>query len=279
MNFFRKPIILLALAAVVSPVSGFAQYLFQVDPFFSYFRDAGRYELSGNYVMPMATFEGVVRIENSGLYRGDSTAKRVTPGSGIGGSLGLAIPIKATGHISCWAIGLQAMVNMNTWTDLNQKMSSDGSYTSSSKPLTAATMQIALPIGLEWKAGCDAITTKRLAFGTALGAGMMPQVNMTTIDNASGIDGHMAFGATPYLKGEVAFNVGLCLKLRVMYTMGDITLIDVPKAIPNYTDGPFKINSNGNLILSLVIMPFSGGWPEYDWYNTHDTYNQHDRLN
>jgi hypothetical protein len=64
-----------------------------------------------------------------------------------------------------------------------------------------------------------------------------------------------------------------------MYNMGDITLIDVNKPIPTLTDGPFKITSNSNITLSLILMIFSPGWDETDWWNTHDTYNQHDRLN
>jgi hypothetical protein len=279
MNFFKKPLTFLAIAILGMPVSAFCQYVFQVEPFFNYFRDPGRYELSGNFVLPQATFEGVVRVENGGYYKGDSTAKRPLTGTGIGGSIGLSVPVKATGHISCWAVAVQLMGNMYTWNNLNQKMGTDGSYVNNPNPLSGTTTQIGLPLGVEWKSGCDAILTKRLGLGTGLGAGFIPQITMTTLSNINGIDGHMAFGCTPYLKAEGAFFIGMCVKVRAMYTLGDIALIDVNKAIPTYTDGPFKFASNGSLILSLVIMPFSGGWSEWDWYNTHDTYNQHDRLN
>jgi hypothetical protein len=280
MNLFRKPLILLAFAALAIPSKSMGQYLFQVEPFFNYFGYAGRYELCGNYVMPTATFEGVVPVYGGQTWRGDSTAKRsLTNAMGYGGSIGLSIPIKATGHISCWAAHVELMGNMYSWQDVNQRMGADGTYTASPNALTASTIQVGLPIGLEWKAGNDAILTKRLGFGTSLGVGLIPQVNMTSLDNAGSIDSHLAFGCTPYAKVEGAFWVGMCVKLRAMYNMGDITLIDVNKPIPTLTDGPFKITSNSNITLSLILMIFSPGWDETDWWNTHDTYNQHDRLN
>ena len=281
MNFFKKPIVFLACALLAIPMSGFAQYKFEVDPLLSYFKDGQRYELAFNYVMPFAEFSGVVPVYNNAhSFLGDTTTKRsITAAMGIGGDIGLSLPFKATGHISCWAVNFHVMGNMYSWTDLNATQSADGTVNPQSTPLEATTIHISLPIGIDWKAGNDAIKTKRLPFGTSLGVGLMPQIDMTSLSSVSNVDSKMSFGCTPYAKAELSIFAGLDLKLRVMYTMGDITLIDVPKAIPNNTDGPFKITSTSNLILSLVIMPFSGGWNERAWYNDYDTYNQHDRLN
>ena len=191
MIFFKKPLLFIALAVLLVPASGSAQYLFQVDPLFSYLKDAQRYEIAGTMAMPFATFAGVTRVSAGGVYQGDSTAKRTQAGTGIGGSFGLSLPFKATGHISCWAMNLHLMGHMYTWTDLNQTMGLDGNYTPATTSLEASTIQVALPIGVDWKAGCDAIKSKRLAFCTSLGAGLMPQFNMTTITGApADIDGH-----------------------------------------------------------------------------------------
>jgi hypothetical protein len=278
MNLFKKPILFLAFAVLVMPASGFAQYLFQVDPLFSYFTDFQRYELSATYVVPFATFAGVSRVnDGGGNYQGDSTAKRTQVGTGFGGSLGLSLPFKATGHTSCWAVNFHLMGHMYTWTDLNQTLGTDGTYHTATPSLSASTIQIALPIGIDWKAGNDAIKTKRLPFGTSLGVGMMPQMNITSV---SGYEGsHYAFGCTPYAKVEGSVFVGLDIKVRAIYTMGDITLIDADHPIYGSTDGPFKITSNANFMLSLVVMIGSGGWEEYSWWTTHDTYNLFDRLN
>ncbi|MFI5196806.1 MAG: hypothetical protein ACHQD8_06930 [Chitinophagales bacterium] len=280
MNLFKKPVICLAFALMVLPKAGFTQYMFTVNPFFSYFRDLKRYDLGFTYVMPFAHFEGVVP-GYSGSYFGDTTAKRPTPGMGVGGSIGLSIPFKATGHISCWAVNFHLIANMYTWTNLNEHYGADGSYTAVTPDLEATTMQIALPIGIDYKIGNDAIETKRLAFGTSLGAGVMPNYNITTLTGpgADSVKSHGAFGFNPYIKLEGSVFLGIAVKIRVMYTLGDVTLIDVNKPTDYRINGPFKVTSNGNLMISLVFMPFSGGWYERKWYNTYDTYNQHDRLN
>lgn len=280
MNLIKKPIFFLLLASLVLPNAVSAQYRWQVNPLFSYLRDLERYEIGGTYVMPSSEFAGVTRaVGAGGSFLGDTTLKRAQTGTGIGGSIGLSLPFKATGHISCWAMSLHLMFNQYTFTDINKNIELDGTFTAVTPMLSATTTQIALPIGIDWKAGTDAIKTKRLKFGTSLGAGFIPQFNMTSMVEPTKFDAQNSFGFTPYLKAEGALFAGMCLKLRLIYTMGNITFIDVARAVPGYNDGPYKITSTGNVMLSFIIMPFSAGWGETHWYNTYDTYNQHDRLN
>lgn len=279
MNLFKKPVNMLAFALLLLATEGSAQYRFKVEPFFNYFKDPRRYSIGGTYIMPTAEFNGVTPVYDQNTYRGDSAAKRPQTGTGMGGFIGISVPIKATGHISCWAVSLQLMGNMYTWSDINKRMALDGTLTAAPTPLNGSTMQIAMPIGIDYNIGCDAILTKRLAMGTSLGAGFMPQYNITSLTGVDGIDPYSSFGFTPYLKGEFAAFIGVCVKFRVMYSMGSVKLIDVPRSFDNLTDGPFRVSSQSNLMLSFIIMPFSMKWKEYDWYNTYDTYNQYDRLN
>jgi len=167
MKFFKKPLLYIALVALLLPMAGFAQYQYQCDPLFSYFKDPKRYELGFNFVNTAGDFDGVVRVTGpGGSFVGDSNAKRSFTGSNIGGDIGLSLPFKMTGHVSCWAVNFHLMANMLTWSDLNQTMGTDGTYTAGTKTLDATTIQVGLPIGIDWKAGCDAILTKRLTFGT-----------------------------------------------------------------------------------------------------------------
>jgi hypothetical protein len=279
MSVLKKSVIFLAVVFMTLPGSVFGQYEFGVQPLLSYFKDAQRYELAFNYTMPSGYFEGVQQV-NNGSYVGDTTVRRSIMSTGFGGSIGLTLPFKATGHISCWAVAIQLGVNMNTWTDLNSTYGADGSLVvPTSNALTASTMQIHLPIGIDWMVGNQAIKTQRLGFGASVGAGVIPQFNMTTVSQGAGLPTGERFGCTPYAKVDLAMRLGMVIKLRMMYTLGDISLIEVNKAIPGYTDGPFKVGSQSTMIFSLVLLPFSLGWHETDWYNTHDTYNQHDRLN
>jgi hypothetical protein len=280
MNLIRKACIGFAVVFALMPALSYAQYPHSVAPFWSNLRNPHRYELGGGIVMPSGFFTGVVRVEDAGnTYKGDTTAKRALPGNGFGGAIGLCLPFKATGHISCWAVAAQLGVNMYSWSDLNQKMGTDGSYKSVSVPLNATTMQVTLPIGVDYKIGNDAILSKRLPFGTSLGIGVMPQLTMTNLEGISGFTAQYGYGCTPYAKMDISLFTGLCWKLRFLYTMGNINLLDVNAKLGNLNDGPFTISSSSQFMASFVIMPFSGGWKEFAWYNTYDTYNQHDRFN
>ena len=59
MNLLKKSIILITVALLKLPASGFAQYQFQVEPLFNYFSDAKRYEISGTYVLPQGEIAGL----------------------------------------------------------------------------------------------------------------------------------------------------------------------------------------------------------------------------
>ena len=276
MNFIKKPVLLIALVLLGSSMTGRAQYLYQLDPFFSYFRDMGRYEIGIHYqVISSGEFAGTVPIGPYGSGQGDVDVTHAIALPNLGGYIGTSIPFKATGHISLWAFDIGLNLNMPTWPGLN--MQSD--YTAPTPLLTASTMQIGLPVGVEWKVGCDAIESRRLGLGASFGAGFIPQVSITSLANDPLQHTGYAFNCAPYLKAEVAENFLICTKFRFMYTIGDVNLLEVNHAIPGKTDGPFKIISQSNFYLSWIIMPFSGRWRETRWWNTHDTYNQHDRLN
>lgn len=282
MNVFRKFIITSALALIVIPQVGFGQYQFPMKPFLSYFKDIQRYELSLNYTMNNGFFEGVTQATstayNVGTYYGDTTVNRAIATTGNGGSIGLSLPFKATGHISCWAATIQLGVNMYTWNNLNSTYVNGEITDPAGDILSASTMQIHLPIGIDWKVGNDAIKSQRLALGASFGAGVIPQVTMTSLSSGKPNAG-TNFGFTPFAKAEFGWRWGWVFKLRAMYAMGQYNLLYANQEIPGVSDGPFRIASTSNITLSLVIMPFSGGWRETDWWNTFDTYNKHDRFN
>lgn len=282
MNFFKKPILFFAFLLLGAPQSGRAQYVFQLDPFFSYFRDLGRYEIGVHYgVLSFGQFSGTVPFGSLGAGLGDTTLTHQFSFTNIGGYIGTSIPFKATGHISLWAMDIGVNVNSLSWPGLNYVY--NGNDVKASSPLlTANTMQVGLPIGVEWKVGCDAIESRRLGFGASFGAGFIPQYSITSLANmpaGTTTATNYNFNCAPYLKAEFAENLFMCTKFRFMATFGDVSLIEVNHALAGATDGPFKVTSHGNILLSWIIMPFSVGWRETAWWNTHDTYNLHDRLN
>jgi hypothetical protein len=281
MRVVKQALGILAFVLALMPGRGMAQYVHEVDPMGFSFRNQMRYEIGGGIIMPMGEFHGVARAVNpNGGYIGDTTLSRTLDGAmGINFTLGLSIPFKGTGHISCWALKVELMLNQYMWNDLN-KQYKDGSFYAASTPLNATTQNIMMPLGIEYKVGNDAILSKRLYFGASFGAGLIPQYNRTFLEGVTNINPQGAWGLTPYGKFEFSTFAGLCWKFRFMYTIGDVNLIDVNHQVARHIDdAAFAIKSKSNFIASLIIMPFSYQWQETDWWNTYDTYNQQDRFN
>jgi hypothetical protein len=282
MNLFKKPIIFLALAVMTLPATSFAQYKFAVAPFFSYFSDLQRYEVGFSYLMPTGEYSGVTQVRDGyNRYYGDTSIKRHLTGTqAFGANIGIAVPFKATGHISCLAMFFQLNVSQYEWDNLNETYNLSGNFAKGGTPVNAVTQQYSLPIGVEYHVGCDVIKTQRLPFGAALGVGIIPQYNMTALEGVNSSTTGSTFSVTPYAKAEVSVFAGICFKVRAMYTLGNVPLLDVNSQLKNnLTDGPFNISSTSNLSLSIILMPFSFGWHETKWYNTYDTYNRYDKLN
>ncbi|PQJ10931.1 hypothetical protein CJD36_013250 [Flavipsychrobacter stenotrophus] len=285
MKLFKSLKICFTVVLLSSPLFSLAQYKFPIRSFSSYLKDASRWEIGGTGVLGWGTFNGTTRITGyNNQFIADSTLKRgVKSNFGFGAVVGIAVPIAATGHISVWALSMNAMVNMTSWSALNQTKSLDGAYTTPSpNEVKASTLQIALPVGIDWKIGADAINSKRLYFGMALGGGVMPHVNVTTLD-PSAADGatitQQSIGFNPYVKAEASMFPGMLIKVRVLYTMGNVELMNTKRDIPGYNDGPFKLTNNSNLMFSLIFQPFSVRWNERSWHNTYDTYNWNEHLN
>lgn len=282
MDFIKKLPVLFALAFLGIPNCSFAQYHYDCDPFFSYFKDPKRWDFSMGVVATFGQFDGVTQLNSSNptSFRGDTTMKRnMMAQMGFGGAIGVFAPFKGTGHISYWGMDVQIMVNEYIWQNLNQTYGTDGSFKNNPVPLSANTLQLAIPLGVSYKIGCDAILTKRLPLCAAFGLGIIPQLNYTNLESINQFNAGYGFGVTPYAKMDLGFFAGICWKVRFMYTYGKVNLFDANAAVPKLTDGPFSIASTSNIMVSLVIMPFAGGWAETGWWNTYDTYNKHDRFN
>jgi hypothetical protein len=281
MNFIKKLPVFLALAFLGIPTFSFAQYHYDCDPFFSYFKDPKRWDLSMGIVAPFGQFGGSVgQYASNNYFRGDTTIKRnMMAQLGVSGAIGVFAPFKGTGHISYWGMDVQIMVSEYIWQNLNQTIGTDGTYTNNPKPVSALTLQMATPIGVSYKVGCDAILSKRLPLCAAFGAGIIPQLNYTNLESINQFNAGYGWSVLPYAKMDLGFFAGICWKLRFMYSYGKVNLFDANAQVPGLTQGPFSIASTSNLMVSLVIMPFSFQWPETGWWNTYDTYNKHDRFN
>jgi hypothetical protein len=286
MKLFKSLRICFAVILLGTPFFSLAQYKMEIKPFFTYFRDISRWEIGGNYMLSEGTFNGVLPLYGyNNRFLGDTTMKRGVSGTGYGVTLGTNVPFAATGHISCWAFSISAMGNFYSFDALNKAYNIDGTSKELNSTLKTKTIQIAVPVGLDWKIGCDAISTKRLRFGATVGFGVMPHFNITSLDSAGdNFNPQQSIGLNPYGKAEFSVFLGMLVKVRAMYNAGNVELMNSANTIgnsglPPYTDGPFKVTSNSHMLFSLIILPFSGKWRETAWYNTYDSYNWNEHLN
>lgn len=285
MKLFKSLKTCLTVILLSAPLFSLAQYKFPRHRFTTYLKDLRRWEIGVNGYLANGTFDGVTRITGyNNYFIADSTLKRnLKANFGYGATIGVNVPFAAAGHISVWAFSFNAVANMYSWSALNQTKSISGDYTTpANNELKANCIQVGLPVSVDYKIGCDAINSQRLVWGGTFGVGAMPHINITSFDPSTLNDylpAQQNIGINPYAKAELSLYMRMCIKLRVMYTFGNVELMNVSQAIPGYTDGPFKMYNRNSLMLSFIIMPFSGHWGEYGWYNTYDSYNWNEHLN
>ncbi|NDC41839.1 MAG: hypothetical protein EBZ77_09860, partial [Chitinophagia bacterium] len=283
MTFFKSVGMGLAALLLTVAYTSEAQYKFAVQPFYKYFRDARRWEIGGSYVTATGTFNGVVPIYGyNNRFITDSTLKRdIVSEPGFGVLVGVNVPVARLGHVSVLALSIDIAYNQYAWKELNKSYNLDGTFKTLPNKLDAKTTQVAAPIGLDYKYGCDAINSKRMRLGATLGIGAIPHFNVTKMDSVSKLFGpQQSLGFNPYAKAELSFYFGLCIKLRAMYTVGNVELMNLGTTpVEPYTHGPFKLTNTSNTVLSVILMPFSYKWRERGWYDTYDTYNWNERLN
>ncbi len=126
-------------------------------------------------------------------------------------------------------------------------------------PFSGVTIEMGLPVGLDYKWGCDAMRSKTERLCYALGAGAYPSMDLTVYQDQGGFK----FGVRPYLRAEAGIFAGICFKLRATYIFGNINYITDGHDQPgNFEEISFS--SKGTTVLSLIVMPmswkFSKGW-------------------
>ncbi len=237
-----------------------------------------RYEIGDNFVMATGKYEGRVGIyDGSGNYLRDSSVNRkLTSSFGIGGQYAMNFPLKRLGKNSTLSLSVAIIGNAYVWGDLNAYYNVSGELVNPDIALTGATVKYGLPIGLDIKKNTDALCHRNPHLGYAFGAGVIPQYNISALAGgglATNFDFAAAtsFAVTPYVKAEFSFYLGLCFKLKAMYSFLNVPLIDASKSNVYAGEGqPFKLTETGNLCLSFTTLPFSFRWKKLHWYNDFD---------
>ncbi len=225
-----------------------------------------RFQLGYSFVSNTADYTGAYRIINPAM-NVDTTFKPFEMKTSVawGFTAGTYIPLKRLGKVSSLNLGVDYLYNMMTW---KSDVPSIGSFGISS--FDGVTVQMALPVGLDFKFGSDAVQQRTPAMCATLGAGVYPSYALTSLTGAP-ITLDPAFSIAPYVKAEVGFFAGVCMKVRAIYAIGDLTYMNYENT--SNSMGELKTSSKlvgkSNLAISLLIMPFSFKWDNEEWWNTY----------
>lgn len=213
-----------------------------------------RYQLGYTFVMNSAEYEAKNRVT---LLNIDTSFKRdMKTSAAFGVTMGTYVPLKRLGQSSMLVLGIDYMYNIMTWESKVPGLLGDVGF-------SGATAQMALPIGLDFKFGADALNVKNRRFCATLGAGVYPSYAITTLDYDFDIDPN--FSVAPYVKAEAGIFAGICMKVRAIASFGKFTYMDYKSADGNSSS---TMIGNTNFAISLLVMPFSFTWKEEEWWNT-----------
>jgi len=230
-----------------------------------------RFEVGYSYPKAWADYKREDAVVNpfTGQTQHTSYSTRTASTFSFGATIGTYFPVARLGSKSSFAISVSLVEAMYSWdypvTAFNGFDDEGGIVYSSDFGFSGMTMHMALPVGADFKFGCDALSDKAIRFCTTLGAGVYPSGSMTAdFDNAG-----FGYGVTPFVKAEVGIMAGICMKLRVMATIGNMPFYDGKSNLSGWTNAATTSSLTGkqSVTVSLIFMPFSWGWKQTGWWN------------
>lgn len=196
--------------------------------------------------------------EATGIAKDTSFTERITSQSGFGGMIGYFWPVSRLGAKSRLAVGFDYMYNAYLWEGNSFE------YTASSRTGTTSTgsgtIEMALPVGADYKYGCDALADKSEKLCMSFGAGLYPSMNLTVYRDVGSFNFHLR----PYVRAEFGVFAGICMKLRATYAFGNINYFEYGYDNPGDVEHTV-FRSTGSTVISLIFMPFSWKYGRSEW--------------
>jgi hypothetical protein len=188
---------------------------------------------------------------------------------GLGINVGTYYRLLKIGKRTAVAFDMNYMFSWMKWKGIGT-----GFYTDKTWNEGGSTWQLQVPLGLELKFGSDARLEKNHRFCMSFGGGVMPLMSSSKLSDTVKRKGReFNFGYQPYVKAELGIMMGICWKLRLMYSVGDIQLLTdygTDHKDP-HSVSKFEMKGNSAITFSIVMMPFSHDWPDNGWWNNSRT--------
>jgi hypothetical protein len=235
-------------------------------------RSLHRFELGISTVGTSAYYKGFFDQklpsgkESSLYHEGPSVSK-----GGLAFNIGTYYRLAKLGKRTAIAFDMGYMFSYMYWKGIGT-----GFYTEKAWTNAGSTWQMSYPVGLELKFGSDARLEKNHRFCMSFGGGIQPLLSATKLEDTmkkpkKGRE--FNFGYQPYVKAEMGLMLGICWKLRLMYSIGDIPLLTESTSTHKdpYTVSKFDMKGTSAVTFSIVLMPFSYDWPDNGWWNNSRT--------
>jgi hypothetical protein len=269
----KKIIFVLATMLLVNSISSNAQIYvlaFKIPDFMK------RYEIEFGYPITFAQYKRsdvftnpITKNQENVNYTANIRSK-----FSYAANIGYSFPFGRIGNRGRPAIAVGFNSNFVAFDSPTPVLNQYGSYDlQESFLISSIVTQLALPIGLDLKFGCDGMTDKKYTFCSAVGAGIYPYYNIS-LDagdiNSTGTLG-LQNGVLPYIRGEVGLFAGICMKLRGTLVLGNMTYIDGKASTFNNPNDSYNISLKGKTTatISLVFLPLSWLWKKSEWWNTY----------
>lgn len=188
-----------------------------------------------------------------------SSVEKINSVFAYGGFVGYSWPVARMSESSRLYFTFNWMYNAIIWNN-ESSISYNASNNTYAETSDGATLQMGLPIGIDLKGGAEGNYDRSKRSTTTLGLGVFPSMETTVFRE----DAAVKFKLRPYIKGEVGVFLGIAMKLRAFYTLGNINYFKYDYS-NGYSSSYTSFQGKSQLTLSLVFMPFSWKWGRSDW--------------
>jgi len=222
------------------------------------------------YTLPYRSFflEGKFEGYDKKNISDNKFTKKIAMKSIFGGSVGINIPLSPLSDNSALCLTQDIVFYIFEGQNVNLQPSQNINI----KMLEAYFAGI--PISIDYKVGADAAMDRQYKFMYGFGAGVNFNTTILVTDKDAAIFANsrdMSFNASPFIKAEIGYFLGIAFKLRATFTYFNKTCSykeHEDNGVPN-TVQQLKLNYSGQFYsspefaITFIIMPGSHVWDIY----------------
>jgi hypothetical protein len=213
-----------------------------------------RYDVGYQAVFAPAEFTmKYVDLDRTGMFHTTDIKRKLSSTGSFGIMSGVFFPISHVDRSTIYALYIGTEGNIYSYNVGSVSLDSNSTVTSN-----AIGMQLAVPMSIDYKYGGDAVRDKSQKLCFAFGFGLKPSLTIMKYGFVASTNASL----TPFLKAEVGYFLGICMKLRATMNFGSLKYFDSESSTVYTSYDQMKLGLNGKVsfTLGLVLMPFSWDW-------------------